>query len=54
MYERPLLFSSSLKKARKFLQDRGVQPGIVQSDGGTEFFELQDLEGNTIEVCKEQ
>lgn len=51
--ERPLIFCSNVRKAHSFLQERGADPGPVQSGGGAEYFELQDREGNLIEVCTE-
>ena len=52
-YDHPVLFCSSLRKARAHLEQRGAAPGPTQSDGGTEFFEVRNPEGNVIEVCKD-
>ncbi len=49
----PLLFSSKLKKAREQLVSKGSAPGLIQNAGGKQFFEVQDPEGNTIEICEE-
>ena len=56
-YERsndhPIVFCGKLKKAHAHLQDRGAAPGPIQNAGGTEFFEVRDLEGNVVEICGE-
>ncbi len=49
----PVIFSDKLKKAHEHLSSRGVLPGPIQSGGDTEFFEIRDIEGNVIEICKE-
>ncbi len=51
--EHTILFCRNLAKARQYLQSRGVIAGPTQDGGGTEFFEIRDLEGNVIEICKE-
>jgi len=36
------------------MEERGISVGPVRSDsGGNPFFQFQDLDGNSIEVCKE-
>jgi hypothetical protein len=47
------VFCTNLKKAHEYLLARGVTAGQIQDGGGTQFFELRDLEGNVIEICKE-
>jgi catechol 2,3-dioxygenase-like lactoylglutathione lyase family enzyme len=50
----PLLYSSNVKKAREFLNSRGVSVGEIQQDRqGTHYFEMRDLEGNVIEISDE-
>lgn len=49
----PIIFSDNLKKAHEVLSSRSVVAGPIQSDGETEFFEIRDLEGNLIEICKD-
>ena len=51
--DHPLLFSDRLEKARAHFLARGLQPTSIQTERGTEFFELVDPEGNVIEACKE-
>lgn len=52
--ETPMLYTSHVEKARKFLLSRAVNLGDVQQDRqGTHFFEMRDLEGNVIEICQE-
>ncbi len=56
-YERandhPIVFCSKIAKAHAYLQSRGVTPSAIQTGGGTEYFEVRDPEGNTIEICRE-
>src|SRR4051812_27827692 len=56
-YERsndhPILFCRKLVKAREHLDRAGAVPGRVETSGGTEFFTVQDIEGNVIEICRE-
>ena len=47
-----VIFCSNLKKAREYLSGRGVSAGPTQH-AGADFFELLDIEGNTIEICEE-
>jgi|SRR5579862_1167616 len=50
----PQLFTAKLKKAWEFLNTRGVTIGPIQEDRqGTHYFEVRDLEGNTIEISEE-
>jgi len=49
----PIIYSDKLHRAHEHLRSRGVLPGDIQTGGDVHFFELQDLEGNTIEVCEE-
>jgi hypothetical protein len=49
----PVIFSGKLTKAHDYLVSRGAAPGPIQDGGGTEFFEIRDLEGNLIEICRE-
>jgi hypothetical protein len=56
-YERqndhPVVFCTDVKKVHKYLSGRNATPGPIQDGGGTQFFEVRDVEGNTIEICKE-
>ena len=49
-----IFYAKNLEKAYQWLIDRGVavRPATADS-GGNRFFQFQDLEGNTIEVCVE-
>jgi catechol 2,3-dioxygenase-like lactoylglutathione lyase family enzyme len=50
----PILFSKKLEACREEFASRGVQVGPIQQDsGGNRFFNFQDAERNTIEVCVE-
>ena len=49
----PIIYSDRLRRAHEHVTSRGVIPGAIQSGGSAQFFELRDLEGNTIEVCEE-
>ena len=51
--DRLTIFCSNLKKAHEYLRSRGAAAGAIQENGGTEFFEVRDPEGNVIEICKE-
>ena len=52
--ETSMLYTSSIERARKHLTSRGVNIGEIHRDRqGTRFFEIRDLEGNTIEICDE-
>jgi hypothetical protein len=48
--DHPILFTNKLKKAHEYLSGKGTSPGSIQ-DGGTQFFEIRDVEGNVIEIC---
>jgi hypothetical protein len=48
-----IFFCRNLTKARENLQREGAVPGPMQQSGGTEFFEIHDVEGNIIEICRE-
>lgn len=51
---RPILFTRNLEKTYDWFGERGVAVGPLTSDsGGNQFFKFQDLDGNSIEVCKE-
>ena len=50
----PMLYASNIAKAREALGSRGVNVGEIQENRqGTHSFEMQDLEGNVIEVSEE-
>jgi hypothetical protein len=52
--ETPILYVSSVQKARERLAARGVNVGPIQKDRqGTHYFEMRDLENNMIEFCEE-
>ena len=51
--DHPIVFAGNLKKAYKYLVDKGASPGPIQDGGGTQFFEIRDPEGGVIEVCQE-
>jgi hypothetical protein len=46
------MFCNKLEKARDFLSRRGVVPGPIQDGGDMQFFEIRDIEGNLIQICK--
>lgn len=49
-----MLYTGAIKKAREWLSSRGVNVGAIEKDRqGTQYFEMQDLEGNVIEVAEE-
>ena len=50
--EHPIIFSDKLKIAYQHLLARGAVATPIQEVGGTEYFEVQDSEGNRIEVCR--
>ena len=47
------LVQDNLKKAHERLSSRGVLAGPIRDGGDTQFFEIRDVEGNVIEICKE-
>ena len=49
----PVIFSDKLTKAHEHLSSRGVLAAPIQGDSDTQFFEVRDIEGNVIEICKE-
>jgi len=49
----PVIFSEKLKKAHDVLSSRGIAASLIQGDGESKFFEVRDLEGHVIEICKE-
>jgi hypothetical protein len=49
-----MLYTDAIQKAREWLSSRGVRVGAIEKDRqGTHYFEMQDLEGNAIEVSEE-
>lgn len=49
----PVFFTRSVKRARKRIMEDGLNAGPVQQDRqGTSFFEVQDNEGNVLEVSE--
>ena len=51
--ERPLIFTSHIKKAYEHLLARGAAPTQIEANGATEFFTVRDSESNVIEICRE-
>ena len=49
----PVIFCDKLSKAQEWFSGRGIIAGPVQQDSETQFFEIRDLEGKSIEICKE-
>ena len=50
----PILFTGVIDKAHEFLSSRGIRVSeIVLDRQGTHYFEMQDLEGNVIEITEE-
>lgn len=49
----PSFFCDKLKKAHKHLTSRGILTGPIQDGGDMQFFEIRDVEGNLIQICKE-
>jgi catechol 2,3-dioxygenase-like lactoylglutathione lyase family enzyme len=50
----PILYTKKIEAAHKDFASRGIRLGPIQTDsGGNRFFQFQDLDGNTIEVCVE-
>jgi len=48
-----VIFCNKLKKGYESLTSRGIIAGPIQDGGDTEFFEIRDVEGNVIQICKE-
>ena len=52
--ERPMLYASSIEKARDLLISRGVSVSPIAEDRqGTRYFTMRDLESNELEVTEE-
>ena len=51
--DHPIIFCHKLEKAKEHLQRRGLAASAIQQGSGTEFFEVHDPEGNSIEICIE-
>lgn len=50
----PILFSKKLEACREEFASRGIQVSPIQQDsGGNRFFQFQDADRNSIEVCIE-
>jgi hypothetical protein len=49
----PVIFCDKLKKGHEQLSSRGILAGPIQDGGDTQFFEIRDIEGHLIEICKE-
>lgn len=49
----PIIFCDKINKAQEWFSGRGIIAGPIQEDSETQFFEIRDLEGNSIEICKE-
>ena len=47
------IFCDKLEKASKLLSSRGILAGPIQDGGDMQFFEVRDVEGNLIQICKE-
>jgi hypothetical protein len=48
-----IIFCDKLKKAYEELSSRDVLAGPIQDGGDTQFFEIRDIEGHLIQICKE-
>ena len=51
---RAIIYCSNIRKAQEHLAARGARPGPIGELGGMQFFEIQDCEGNGIEICMEE
>jgi hypothetical protein len=49
-----VMFCDKLEKGHEHLASRGISVGPIQDGGDMEFFEIRDLEGQLIEICKER
>ncbi len=49
----PILFCDKLNKAQEWFSGRGIITAPIQEDSETQYFEIRDLEGNSIEICRE-
>ena len=47
------IFCDNLKKAHERLSTRGILVGPMQDGGDMQYFEIRDIEGHLIQVCKE-
>jgi hypothetical protein len=47
------IFCDNLKKAHERLSTHGILVGPMQDGGDTQYFEIRDIEGHLIQVCKE-
>lgn len=57
-YDRPsplasVIFCRKLEKGQEQLESHGVFAGPIQDGGDTQFFEIRDIEGNVIQICRE-
>jgi hypothetical protein len=48
-----VIFCDKLKKAYEQLSSRGILAGPIQDGGDMQFFEIHDIEGHLIQICKE-
>ena len=48
-----VIFCDELKEAYEQLSSRGIVVTPIQDGGDTQFFEIRDVEGNLIQICKE-
>jgi hypothetical protein len=48
-----VIFCTKLKKGHDQLSARGVSPGQIQDGGDTQFFDIRDSEGHSIQICQE-
>jgi hypothetical protein len=48
-----VIFCDKLKKANEHFSSRGILVGPIQDGGEMQFFEIRDIEGHLIEICKE-
>jgi catechol 2,3-dioxygenase-like lactoylglutathione lyase family enzyme len=50
----PILFTKRIEACRDEFASRGIRVGPIQQDsGGNSFFQFEDVDGNSIEVCIE-
>jgi len=47
------IFCDKLKKDQEQLSNGGIIVGPIQEGGDMQFFEVRDIEGNLIQLCKE-
>ena len=49
----PIIFAVNLEKAKTYLEQQGVFGNAMLDDGtGAKYFEIHDLENNTVEICE--